>query len=306
MEKLKDRLRDQQINDFFIHGDLIGAMGYMKKCPELQTQLDKYIDIFQNEKYIIYDIPKKLNDILLVYQEYFRDIFYKLIKEEEAEAVLIYKLCKVLDFCDGDADEDVIQDSLNELFEKEGFHILCGKTNGHLGPYVWKETVPTTFSVELPDRTSQYTVNILKGFVFRSWLDYLTFGKIGTGGWTSEDGIINCIEKAYDFESESFKISLLKYEAQHSEDIKRWPGIKSSDLEYRAKLVELIYSKDTELLKYFIFGADENRTQDSHAIASARISKELGKYVSQPVLIIQQKAKELLEESTQEMQTIYC
>ena len=128
---------------------------------------------------------------------------------------------------------------LQAAFEAEGYHALFGKTQGYYGPYVWRETVPAVYQVELPDGSAEYTVNLLKGFVFRSWMDYLTFGRYGTGGWASPDGTINCIEQAYDLESERFRVSLLKHEAQHTVDRKRFPQITPAELEYRAKLVEL-------------------------------------------------------------------
>lgn len=105
-------------------------------------------------------------------------------------------------------------------------------------------------------------------------MDYLTFGRYGTGGWASPDGTINCIEQAYDFESERFLVSLLKHEAQHTLDMKNFPGITPAELEYRAKLVELIYSVNLGLLQKFLSEADESRAGDSHAAASARIKRE--------------------------------
>ena len=102
-------------------------------------------------------------------------------------------------------------------------------------------------------------------------MDYLTFGRFGTGGWASPDGTINCIAQAYDFESERFLVSLLKHEAQHAVDMKRFPAITPAELEYRAKLVELHYSGDLGLLQKFFAEADESRAGDSHAMASARM-----------------------------------
>ena len=122
-----------------------------------------------------------------------------------------------------------------------------GKTQGYYGPYIWQDTVPTVYRVELPGGTAEYTVNILKGFVFRSWMDYLTFGRYGTSGWASPDGTINCVEQAYDFDSERFLVSLLKHEAQHTVDMKHFPDMTTAELEYRAKLVELHYSNDSSL-----------------------------------------------------------
>ena len=124
-----------------------------------------------------------------------------------------------------DADEALLTEQLQLVFEAESYHALFGKTQGYYGPYIWRDMVPTVYCVELPGGTAEYTVNILKGFIFRSGMDYLTFGRYGTGGWASPDGTINCIEQAYDFESEQFLVSLLKHEAQHTVDMKQFPEI---------------------------------------------------------------------------------
>ena len=149
------------------------------------------------------------------------------------------------------------------------------------------------------------TVNILKGFVFRSWMDYLTFGRYGTGGWASPDGTINCVEQAYDFESERFLVSLLKHEAQHAMDMKRFPKITPAELEYRAKLVELHYSGDLGLLQKFLSEADESRTGDSHAAASARIRREFAGTDQANLPSIQARSRELLHAHTKELEVKY-
>ena len=163
----------------------------------------------------------------------------------------------------------------------------------------------TRYRVELPDGTAEYTVNILKGFVFRSWLDYLTFGKQGTGGWASPDGTINCIEQAYDFESERFLVSLLKHEAQHTVDMKRFPGITPAELEYRAKLVELHYCSDLGLLQKFLSTADARKSKDSHALACAQIKLAFAHTNQADLSRIQTKALELLHAHTKIMKEKY-
>ena len=190
-------------------------------------------------------------------------------------------------------------------FEAKGYHALFGKTQGYFGPYIWRDTVPTVYPVELPDGTAEYTVNILKGFVFRSWMDYLTFGQFGTGGWSSPDGTINCIAQAYDFESERFRISLLKHEAQHTVDRKRFPGITSAELEDRAKLVELHYSGNLGLLQKFLSEADESRQNDGHALASARLKGQFSDTDQGVISCIQARALELLHTHTKEMEEKY-
>lgn len=293
----------QKLSPYFIRGDIAGAMKLMESFPQAHSFLARFVDIFEREHYLRYDIPDSLNEILLLYQQYFRDVFYLGIGENDAAETLLNKLRKKLNA--PDADEKTLAKALEHQFGQAGYHFLGGRTNGHYGPYVWKTTVPTTYAVELTDTVSQYTVSILSGFIFRSWMDYLTFGAIGTGGWTSPDGTINCVEKAYDFESEQFKVSLLKHEAQHSEDLKRWPEIKPEELEYRAKLVELIFTEQGNLLEKFVREADRNRAGDSHAMASARIAEEFEGGAPMDIPAIQQKARALFERSTAQMTQQY-
>ena len=275
----------------------------MRNHEEFKDILPAYIAIFENCEYRTYEIPDILNDILRLYQVYFRDTFYCGLPETEAADKLLTQLKALLDM--PDAEEALLTEQLQSAFEAEGYHALFGKTQGYYGPYVWKDTVPAVYSVELPEGTAQYTVNILRGFVFRGWMDYLTFGRFGTDGWASPDGTINCIEQAYDFESERFLVSLLKHEAQHTVDMKQFPGITPAELEYRAKLVELHYSGDLGLLQKFLSAADESRPNDSHAIASARLKREFADTDQKNLSHIQTRALELLHAHTKEMEEKY-
>lgn len=292
-----------QIQDYFIHGDMKGAIAYMREHEEFGDILPAYIAIFENSEYRTYDVPEYLNQILLQYQVYYRDVFYCGLPETEAADKLLTQLKALLDM--PDAEETLLAEQLQSVFEAKGYHALFGKTQGYYGPYVWKDTVPTVYSVELPVGTAEYTVNILKGFVFRSWMDYLTFGRFGAGGWASPDGTINCIEQAYDFESERFLVSLLKHEAQHTVDMKQFPGITPAELEYRAKLVELHYSSDLGLLQKFLSEADESRASDGHASASARLKREFADTDQTKLSRIQTRALELLRAHTKEMEEKY-
>lgn len=292
-----------QISQFFLNGDIKGAIAYMREHEEFKEILPAYVAIFENGEYRTYEIPDRLNDILRLYQVYYRDTFYCGLPEAAAADKLLTGLKALLDV--PDADEAQLTERLQVLFEAEGYHALFGKTQGYYGPYIWRDTVPTLYRVELPDKTAEYTVNILKGFVFRSWMDYLTFGRYGTGGWASPDGTINCIEQAYDFESERFLVSLLKHEAQHTIDMKQFPGITPAELEYRAKLVELHYSNDLGLLQKFLSEANESKTDDSHAVASARIQREFADTDQGELSGIQARALELFHAHTKELSEKY-
>ena len=238
-----------------------------------------------------------------MYQIYFRDTFYCGLSEPEAADRLLTRLKVLMGVTD--AEEEILTERLRSVFEANGYHALFGKTQGYYGPYIWRDTVPTVYRVELPCGMAEYTVNILKGFVFRGWMDYLTFGRFGTGGWASPDGTINCVEQAYDFESERFLVSLLKHEAQHTVDMKQFPGITPAELEYRAKLVELHYSGDLGFLQKFLSEADENRTGDSHAVASVRIKREFADTDQTNISVIRTRALELLNAHTKEMEEKY-
>ena len=292
-----------QISQFFMNGDIRGAIAYMREHEEFKDVLPAYTAIFEDQKYRTYEIPDDLNDILRFYQIYFRDAFYCGFPEAEAAEKLLSGLKKRLHL--PDADEALLAGRLQAAFEAEGYHALFGKTQGYYGPYIWRDTVPTVYRVELPGGTADYTVNILKGFVFRGWMDYLTFGRYGTGGWASPDGTINCIEQAYDFESERFLISLLKHEAQHAADMKQFPEITPAELEYRAKLVELHYSGDLGLLQKFLSEADASRANDSHAVASARIGREFADTDPTDLACIRVRALALLQAHTAEMKEKY-
>lgn len=292
-----------QISQFFMNGDIKGAIAYMRNHEEFKDILPAHVAIFENCEYRTYEIPDSLNDILRLYQIYYRDTFYCGLPETEAADKLLTQLKVLLN--EPDAEEELLTEKLQSVFEKKGYHALFGKTQGYYGPYIWRETVPTVYRVELLNVTAEYTVNILKGFVFRSWMDYLTFGMYGTRGWASPDGTINCIEQAYDFESEQFLVSLLKHEAQHTIDMKQFPGITPTELEYRAKLVELHYSSDLGLLKKFLSEADESKANDSHALASVQLKLEFADTDQMKLSCIQNRALELLHAHTKEMEEKY-
>lgn len=289
-----------EIRRFFLNGDIKGAIAYMREHEEYKDILPAYTAIFEDGEYRTFEVPDALNDILRQYQVYYRDVFYCGLPEAEAADKLRARLKALLHL--PDAGEELLTERLRSAFEAEGYHALFGKTQGYYGPYIWRDTVPTVYRVELPGGTAEYTVNILKGFVFRSWMDYLTFGRFGTGGWASPDGTINCIAQAYDFESERFLVSLLKHEAQHAVDMKRFPAITPAELEYRAKLVELHYSGDLGLLQKFVSEADESRADDSHAAAAARIRHEFADTDPADLSAIRARALELLEAHTKEME----
>ncbi len=259
---------------YIMKGDLHGAISYVKQFPEQRRLYNRFLDVFERELYITYDVDTELNNILTAYQQYYRDVFYLCVTNEQAENKLKERLAKLLCITDERIELWQVEENyLCDLFASRGLHFLGGRTSGYRGPYIWRTTETVSYDVELPDGIQNYSVKLLDGIVMRSWIDYLSFGEIGTSGWANGDGYINCIKSAWDFESESFRVSLLKHEAQHAKDLELDKDMSSENLEYRAKLIELIYSKERNLLLKFAGEADDSHKDNGHAMAAYRIMR---------------------------------
>ncbi len=290
-------------------GRLRPAMEYLARFPEQAELYRQYISLYQQEQYLSYDVDSRLQDILLAYQKYYRDAFYLEQSPEEATEGLRARLAGLLG--DGAASLDELEELVAEAFRAGGFHFLGGRTGGCYGPYIWRTEELRRYEVELPEGVQEYAVKLLGGFVMESWLSYLTFGLSGTGGWSNGDGLIHCVKRHYDLESESFRVSLLKHEAQHASDQGRYPGMSSADLEYRAKLVELIYSEERQLLGRFLQEADAANPGSAHGLAAERIVRGFARrqdgdgLAALPIETVRAAALELFRESSREMAEKY-
>lgn len=296
--------------------DLKSAMAYIGQFPEKKDLYDKYISLFQEENYLAYDVDADLSEILLIYQKYYRDVFYLSRDETKAAAQMRNRFAEwfKLDCMDaGISFDDMEEGPITKAFLRRGFHFLGGKTCGHYGPYIWKDEEIKHYMVKLPDGIQDYAVKFLDNFISKSWMDYLSFGEISTGGWSNGDGLIHCIRAGYDLESESFQVSLLKHEAQHTMDLAKYKDMTSGDLEYRAKLVELIYSNERDLLGAFAEEADSSKPDNGHAFAASRIIKGFeacfhlpyNKIQKLPAKDVQNTAAKLFEKSNKEIARKY-
>ena len=290
-------------------GRLRPAMEYLAQFPEQAELYQQYMSLYQQEHYLSYDVDSQLQDILLAYQKYYRDAFYLEQSPEEAAEGLRARLAGLLE--GGAASLDELEELAAEAFRAGGFHFLGGRTGGCYGPYIWRTEELRRYEVELPEGVQEYAVKLLGGFVMESWLSYLTFGLSGTGGWSNGDGLIHCVKRHYDLESESFRVSLLKHEAQHASDQSRYPGMSSADLEYRAKLVELIYSEERQLLGRFLQEADAANPGSGHGLAAERIVRGFARrqdgdgLAALPIETVRAAALELFRESSREMAEKY-
>lgn len=303
----KDTLRG-----IIVKGNLRAAMTYLEQFPETATLYQKSVALYQQEHYLTYDVDAELNEILLAYQKYYRDAFYLELPVEEAAQRLRERLAELFRAA-SDAPLDELEEMAGMAFRQKSFHALMGRTSGYYGPYIWKVEELKHYKVELPEGEQDYAVKFLDGFIMKSWLDYISFGETGTGGWSNGDGLIHCVRAAYDLESEDFQVSLLKHEAQHAMDQARYKDITNEELEYRAKLVELIYSRERGMLERFVSQADVTKTDNGHGLAAERIvrgfeiclKKDRGSLTELPIESVQTIAQSLFSESSEEIAAKY-
>ncbi|MCH5159382.1 MAG: hypothetical protein J1F66_00850 [Clostridiales bacterium] len=167
---------------YIIKGQLKRAIAYLRECG--QTELcQKYIDLFENEKYLTFDVDDYLNEILLIYQKYYRDVFYFETQADQAAETMRRGFVRFFEIEDENVKLCEIENGcVAEAFERRSYHYLGGKTSGYYGPYIWRSAELKHYSVELPNGSQEYTVKLLDGFVSKGWYDYISFGALGASG----------------------------------------------------------------------------------------------------------------------------
>ncbi|MFT4147071.1 MAG: hypothetical protein QM644_21745 [Mobilitalea sp.] len=302
---------------YLLKGQLHKAVDYLGDFIDKKDRIESYLDIFERGQYYKRTDNATLEKLDCIYQNYYRNVFWNNITNTDAQKILFQELWQ---FCGSRADlavDETIEDEVLRIVKAEGYEYLGGKTQGYYGPYIWKQSIRETYEVELPTGIELYTVVMMDGFISRSWLDFLTFGESGAGGWAEDDGTLCCVRSAYQKGSEEdFHISFLKHEAQHAYDKKTYRKLSAENLEYRAKLVELIYWPIDKKIKSILREADNSNPDNSHAIAAHRIiskmSLELFQNESAPeesfwegkVEDVQRYALVLLGESSKELEDL--
>lgn len=304
------KFNEREFKPYLWKGQLHEAVDYLSNFPDKKELHQKYLKVFKEGEYYKRTDNLVISELDKIYQKYYRNVFWMKMPQEQTTKLLFQELeafCeKHLATPNGETEENI-----KVIVNREGYECLCGITQGYFGPYIWKNSTKVTYEVELPNGIEPYQVIMMDGFISRSWLDFISFGMTGAGGWADGNGTLCCVRSVYDTSSESFNISFLKHEAQHAYDKKKYPKITSTDLEYRAKLVELIYYSTDEVFKNFFNEADNTNLDNGHAVAAYRIISNLSQkifgcdYMSDEnawngkLYDIKKNSRELLEESNQ-------
>jgi len=228
-----------------------------------------------NEEYKIKSDDLWIRDVLSCYFSYFRFVLTN-NSIEEAEQRLITGLLKLVNI-KGEPSLDEIESQLENIFQDKGYSFLGGETPPFRGPYIWKNTLKREFYVTLPDYEQKVTVYFISDFLLLSWVHFATMGKHHAGGWAKPEGLyyVDVEDDPIDINSNWFKICFLKHEAQHLSDYQRFPNLNARNLEYRAKLAEVIYfPQPYDLIEKFLNEAKDDKTFP-HSYAAYSIIKQL-------------------------------
>jgi len=166
---------------------------------------------------------------------------------------------------------------LKKYLQNKQYYSATGKTGIFFDLFLWTREVPVTYIEQLPETKTNTTVVFIENTLTMGWQEYATFGKAYPGGWATKE-LLYCVRKAYDTTSENFKVSYLKHEAQHFADYKVYPILTGADLEYRAKLTELVFARQTlyNTIGTFIRNAS-SEGRNPHAFANFTVIRDLSK-----------------------------
>lgn len=279
---------DEEIyRKYILQGKLREAVDYLKKFEDQAAVVKKYEEVFENGTYERASECEAVNKVCEIFAGYYKKIFWKGGKREQGIQYLYHEVCEYL----GRPEEkystcheveeawQALEEDLAKEIEKEGYYYQGGMTQGYYGPYIWNKTERVYFDVELPNGIEKFPVDMMEGFASCSWARYISFGKVGTSGWAGPDGVLACVKEKYDLDSERFKVDFLKHEAQHVVDLRKDPTLPGIELEYRAKMIQVIYGTNMKSFSQFLLEGNNSDPMNTHVMASYRLISDLSKEV---------------------------
>jgi hypothetical protein len=223
-------------------------------------------------------LPPTAAAVLAAYRQYWADMLMRRVGKEQAEQALRDALRRQTGLESRSLEEQT--EAARVLVERQNLRALSGVTAPLQELMIWRKQNSQTETVSLPEESIEVSVSLLDNFVSFGWLGYATCDRHHTGGWATPEGLM-VVSPSWDLSSEKYRVSLLAHEAQHFADYRRYPKLGAADLEYRAKLVELILAEtmQLELLESFLAQARPDRSSP-HAYASHWLVTRLRKQLS--------------------------
>ena len=233
---------------------------------------------------------KIINDISNIYREYWRVELMKPLPESRTDSTLYnnitdYLLSNKLTSLSKDSLRKNIKDDsvLKKIIEKEGFKVDFKFRNGFQEIFIWNKESTKKYEVILPKDTVKTTVVFIESYHINGYDEFATFGDSQVGGWAiKESATLYCNKGTYDLNSENFEVSYLKHESLHFTDLNNYPNLSSADLEYRSKVIELMYCTEGTIydrISEFVTGANKADRKNSHPYANYILIQNMSKLV---------------------------
>lgn len=214
------------------------------------------------------------------YREYYRAALLDVNHAKRHEAVLKARVREIaLQFgikSAAKAKWENVENLLAKSFRERGFFSLFGRVTPFCSLLVWRSQRTKRHTVKLASGIQRVKVVFLDEFVDLGWMHFATLGRYYVGGWAKKDALY-CVSQAYryNFSGEAFRTSYLTHEAQHFSDYKKFPGLPQADLEYRAKLAEIIASSRPARVLRKIDAEARNDPSLPHCFAAYNIREKL-------------------------------
>jgi hypothetical protein len=233
---------------------------------------------------------KIINDISNIYRDYWRVELLKPKPESRTDSTLYnnitdYILSNKLTTLSKDSLRKNIKDDsvLKKIIEKEGFKVNFNFRNGFQELFIWNKESTEKYDVILPKETIKITVVFIESYHINGYDEFATVGDSQVGGWATKDSTkLYCNKGTYDLNSEKFKVSYLKHESLHFTDLNNYPNLSAADLEYRSKVIELMYCTEKTIydnIGMFISGANKANRDNAHPYANYILIQNLSKMI---------------------------
>jgi hypothetical protein len=211
-------------------------------------------------------VPAPANAVLTAYRRYWTALLMRRLSPVEAETTLSSDLAVVLGTSKGDL-QSRSQD-VARLLSSQGLYVLGGITPPLHELMIWRRQTMKSETVALPSGTFEAHLALLDDFVSLGWVAWASCDRSHTGGWAQEGGFA-VVVPGWKLDSEEYRVSLVAHEGQHLSDYRTYPKLSAGDLEYRAKLTELILADTTQQHLLDAFSAEAKRNRDlPHPFAS--------------------------------------
>jgi len=276
-----EKFSEDKLHGICGNGSYQEIIAYLECCEDGEEYLARYRELFEGDKYVLETDDERIASLLRCYEDYLKHVLTTKMSVAEYKK---YIVSCFREFFPGVRTYVKFVKVFPAYFKELGYFVQFGITAPFPTLYLWKTQNKSVLDIELPEATVKMNVYEMDDVIANCWYNYLTFGKVGTGGWVSDDGAYYFKGK-YDTDSDGFQISLLKHEGQHFYDKGISYAMPSEELEYRAKLVELVYSQKQNVFNSFLTNMSDD-TRNPHGYANKRIVAALSQRIFNEELVI--------------------